>query len=152
MKVREIMDKKFISLKKGATYEEVFKVLDSNDISGAPVVDENNKIIGIVSEKDLFRVLFPFYTSYYNNPELYVDYEARESKIDEIKNHKVEIFMSRDFVHIHPDDPVLRAGALMLAKNISRLPVVENGEFVGMIWRRDIYKTILKKSLLKEDV
>lgn len=150
MKVREIMDTKFISIPKDATYEEVFKLLNDNNISGAPVVDDG-RIVGIVSEKDLFRVLFPYYTSYYNNPELYVDYEERENKIEEIKNHKVEIFMSRDFVHIHPDDPVLRAGALMLAKHVSRLPVVENGKLVGMIWRRDIYKTILQRKLLKQE-
>jgi CBS domain-containing protein len=150
MKVREIMSTDFISIPKEATYEQVFKLLNDNDISGAPVV-ENGRIVGIVSEKDLFRVLFPYYTSYYNNPELYVDYEERENKIDEIRNHRVEIFMSRDFVHIHPDDPVLRAGALMLAKNVSRLPVVENGNLVGMIWRRDIYKTILQRKLLKQD-
>lgn len=133
------------------TYEEVYKILVDNDISGAPVVAENDNIVGIISEKDLFRVLFPFYTSYYNNPELYVDYEERENKVDEIKNHKVELFMSRDFVHISPEDPVLRAGALMLAKNISRLPVVEDGKLIGMIWRRDIYKTILNNKLGKEN-
>jgi len=151
MKVREIMDKNFIALKKGTTYEEVFKIFYKNNISGAPVIDESGNIVGIVSEKDLFRVLFPFYTSYYNNPELYVDYEAREAKVSDIKNHKVEVFMNRDFVSISADDPVLRAGALMLAKRISRLPVVENGKPIGMIWRRDIYKTILKKHLLKEE-
>ncbi|MFA5127620.1 MAG: CBS domain-containing protein [Patescibacteria group bacterium] len=151
MKVREIMSTNFISIKPSATYEEVYKILIENDISGAPVVAENENIVGIVSEKDLFRVLFPFYTSYYNNPELYVDYEERENKVDEIKNHKVELFMSRDFVKISPDDPVLRAGALMLAKNVSRLPVVENGKLVGMIWRRDIYKTILNNKLGKEN-
>lgn len=145
------MEKNLITLKKGMTYEEVFKVLESNDISGAAVVDDAGNIIGIVSEKDLFRILFPYYTSYFNNPELYVDYEERENKVSEIKNHKVEIFMNRDFVSIHPDDPILRAGALMLAKHVSRLPVVENGKLVGMIWRRDIYKRILKKQLLNED-
>lgn len=144
------MDTKFITIPKNATYEQVFKVLDDNNISGAPVVDDG-RIIGIVSEKDLFRVLFPYYTSYYNNPELYVDYEERENKIDEIRGHKVDIFMSRDFVHIHPDDPVLRAGALMLAKHVSRLPVVENGKLLGMIWRRDIYKSILRNKLSKAE-
>lgn len=149
MKVREIMSTKIISLKPSMTYEEVYKILIDNDISGAPVVAENGNIVGIISEKDLFRVLFPFYTSYYNNPELYVDYEERENKVDEIRNHKVELFMSRDFVRISPDDPILRAGALMLAKHISRLPVVENGKLIGMIWRRDIYKTILNNKLGK---
>jgi CBS domain-containing protein len=151
MKVREIMSTKFIVLRPSMTYGEVYKILVDNDISGAPVVAENDNIVGIISEKDLFRVLFPFYTSYYNNPELYVDYEERENKVDEIKNHKVELFMSRDFVHISPEDPVLRAGALMLAKNISRLPVVEDGKLIGMIWRRDIYKTILNNKLGKEN-
>ncbi|MDD2757840.1 MAG: CBS domain-containing protein [Patescibacteria group bacterium] len=151
MKVRELMEKNLITLKKGMTYEEVFKILETNNISGAAVVDDAGNIIGIVSEKDLFRILFPYYTSYFNNPELYVDYEERENKVAEIKNHKVEVFMNRDFVSINPDDAILRAGALMLAKHVSRLPVVENGKLIGMIWRRDIYKRILKKQLLNQE-
>lgn len=150
MKVREIMDPKFVVLNPSMTYEDVFKTLFNNNISGAPVIDDDGRIVGIVSEKDLFRLLFPYYSSYYNNPELYVSYEERESKVNEIKNTKVEVFMNRDFVKLSPEDAVLRAGALMLAKHVSRLPVVENGQLLGMVWRRDIYRTILKKQLLGE--
>jgi len=148
MLVSELMDKNFVTIPKGTTYEDVFKIFYENQIGGAPVVDEDHKVIGYVSEKDLFRILFPYYTSYYNNPELYTDYENRENKASEIKRHKVEIFMNRDITIIHPDDSIMKAGALTLAKNVSSLPVVKDGELMGVIKRRDIYRTILKKQLL----
>ncbi len=148
MKVFELMDKNFITIPKGTTYEEVFKILSENHAGGAPVVDEENRVIGYVSEKDLFRVLFPYYTSYYNNPELYTDYENRENKAGEIKKHKVEIFMNRDITTIGPDDSVMKAGALTLAKSVSSIPVVKDGMLLGVIKRKDIYRTILENQLL----
>jgi CBS domain-containing protein len=148
MQVSELMDKNFITIKKGTTYEEVFKLFTEHSVGGAPVVDEENMVIGYVSEKDLFRVLFPYYTSYYNNPELYTDYKDRESKAGEIKNHKVEVFMNRDITVIHPEDSVMKAGALTLAKNVSSLPVVEDGQLLGVIKRKDIYQAILKQQLM----
>ena len=148
MKVSELMDKNFITIPKGTTYEDVFKIFIEHKIGGAPVVDENNRVIGYVSEKDLFRILFPFYTSYYNTPELYTDYEDRESKASEIKDHKVELFMNRDITIMDPDDSVMKAGALTLAKNVSSMPVVKDGVLLGVIKRKDIYQTILKKQLL----
>lgn len=148
MKVSELMDKNFITIPKGTTYEEVFKMFLEHKVGGAPVVDEENRVIGYVSEKDMFRILFPFYTSYYNTPELYTDYEDRENKAGEIKHHKVEIFMNRDITIIGPDDSIMKAGALTLAKNVSSLPVVKDGILLGVIKRKDIYQTILKKQLL----
>jgi len=59
MKVKDLMYKHVISLRPDNTYEEAVKILYKNDIAGAPVVDEEDNIIGYVSEKDLFRILYP---------------------------------------------------------------------------------------------
>ena len=147
MKVKDVMKKKVIKIKQGTSYKEVIKILLTNKISGAPVVDNKDKLIGMVSEKDLFRILYPYYKSYYENPELYLDLEERESKAKEIQNHKVETFMSKEVVTTTPDAPAMAAGAIMLAKGIHRLVVVEKEKVVGIITRRDIYHPILKQSL-----
>ncbi|TAL20757.1 CBS domain-containing protein [Patescibacteria group bacterium] len=147
MKVRDVMEKNVIAVKKGATYEEVARILDKQGIKGAPVVDENNVVIGVVSEKDLYKILYPFYSSFYDHPELYVDFENRESKIDEVRGKKVEEFMSRNTVSVSPDSPVMRAGAMMIAKGVHRLPVIENGKLVGIVTRSKIYRTLLRNRL-----
>lgn len=139
------MEKNVITVTKDTPYEEVAKILYEHNISGVPVLDEGEKIVGIVSEKDIYRVLYPYYKSYYEHPESYTDLEERECKASEIKDHRAEVFMSKNVVPIKPEDPVMLAGSIMLAKNISRLPVVESGKVVGIISRKMIYRAILKR-------
>jgi len=141
------MELNSITISRDATYEDVAKTLYTHGISGAPVIDEEGNLLGMVSEKDLFRILYPFYRSYYENPEVYADMESREGKLDEIRGKSVEVYMSREIVTIEPDAPIMRAGAIMLAKQIHRLPVVENGKLIGIITRRRIYRTVLRHKL-----
>jgi predicted transcriptional regulator len=146
MKVRDLMDTELVTIPLGTTYAEVLRILNESNISGAPVVDESGALVGLVSEKDLFRILYPFYQSYYMHPEQYTDHEEREKKAADIRNHKVEVFMSKMVYTVHPDVPVMRAGALMLSKKIHRLPVVEGKDLVGIISRRAIYKSIMESN------
>lgn len=148
MIVKNVMEKKVITIQKDASYYEAAKILYSNHISGAPVVDANNNLIGMLSEKDLFKVLYPFYRSYYDNPELYLDSESRENKANDIKDHKIETFMSKgnEINTVEPNTPVMRAGALMIAKHVHRLPVIDKGKLVGIVSREDIFRAILKRN------
>jgi len=145
MKVRELMKKDVIVIKKGASYQEVSKILVDNKISGAPVVDEEGKIIGVVSEKDLFRAIYPGYSEFYESPESHLDFEKLEEGAKSTGDKKVEEFMSTRLIIADPETPVLKIGALMVASGIHRVPVVENGKVVGMVSRRDIYRAILKE-------
>src|SRR3989338_2350682 len=146
MKVKEIMEPVVITIKSSDTYEEAARVLYTHAISGAPVLDDNGKVVGVVSEEDLFRIVYPYYRSYYDHPEMYVDYEERERKMTEIKNHKVEIFMSKNVVGVDPETQVLQAGAVMLARDIMRMSVIKEGELVGIVNRKTIYHAVLKNN------
>lgn len=147
MKVKDVMSTVLVTIHKDTTYSNVVKILHENKLSGAPVVDDAGSIVGIISEKDLFKVLYPFYNSFYTNPELYVDFEDREKKIHEIKDHRIEKFISGEVTHADPETPILKIGALMLAKGISRLPVLLEGRLIGMVSREEIFNRILKNEL-----
>jgi CBS domain-containing protein len=144
MKIRDIMITDVITIPITATYEEAARILFDKKINGAAVVDEKGRLAGMISEKDLFRVLYPFPQSYYNDPESYLDLEERESKASEIRNKPIAGFMSKNPVTIGPDVPVMHASALMLAKRVHRLPVIENGKLIGNVTRGLIYRAILK--------
>ncbi len=146
MKVKDLMYKHVISLRPDNTYEEAVKILYKNDIAGAPVVDEEDNIIGYVSEKDLFRILYPRYRNYYEHPENYTDMEKMENKAKEIRYQPVKEFMNKYPLVVEPDTPVLNAGAIMLAHQVHQFPVVENGKPIGIISREMIYRTIFKKN------
>ncbi len=136
-----------ITVSPEATYEEAAALLHQNRLSGMPVVDRSGKIVGVISEKDLFRALFPLYEDFLGNPEVYADQERQEEEIESIRRQPVEKFMTRNVVTIDADARILHAGGLMLAHNIHRLPVMDRGKLVGIIAREDIYGTILKKHL-----
>jgi len=147
MKVRDVMETEVITVPEHASYEDVAKILYTRNISGVPVVDKDGNLVGALSEKDLFRIMYPFYKSYYEDPGSYTDLEARENKIEEIRSHPVKGFMTQNVVTVAPDMPVMRAGALMLARGVNRLPVVEDGKLIGIISRRNIFREILRHHL-----
>lgn len=136
-----------ITIPADLTYEAAARLLYEKKISGAPVVDKDGKLIGVVSEKDLFKLLYPRYHDYYHHPEAYLDYEAREDKIEELKLRPIMEIVPAKAEFVHPESPVLKAGSLMLAKNLHRLPVVENDMLIGIITRDHIFRQILQKHL-----
>ncbi|MCC6563520.1 CBS domain-containing protein, partial [Candidatus Uhrbacteria bacterium] len=139
-----------VTILHGTPSREVERILREKSISGAPVVDLEGKVVGLVSEKDLFRILYPFYRSFYENPELYSDLEAREHKATDVADHPVERFMSSKVWTIEPDIPLMRAGAIMLARGIHRMPVMEEGKLVGIITRRAVYRAVFEMNLPKD--
>lgn len=150
MKVREVMETKPVSIRDDATYEEAVKLLDERKITGCPVVNSEGGLVGIVSYKDLMRVLFPYYDSYYKSPEIYTDFDQRELKASEIGAHKISTFMSTNLHTIGPDASILQAGGIMLAHNIHRLPVMENGALIGIVTQTRILREIFKRNFETE--
>ncbi len=148
MKIRDVMHSPVLSLPFDTSYEDAARFLFENDITGAPVTNDAGDVIGIISEKDLYRVLYPYYRSFYETPELYTDFESREAKVDEIKRNPIERFMTREVVTARPEDPIMKVGGIMIARGIHRMPVLdEAGTMIGIVTRRDIYRTIIKARL-----
>ncbi len=146
MRVKDIMETDIITIHKHETYEDAVRLLHERNISGCPVIDESNKLVGIVSHKDLLRILYPYYDSFYRAPEMYTDFHMRENKAYEIRHHRVESFMSDPVFTTHPETPILHAGGMMLAHHVQRLPVVLAGELVGIVTRKRILREIFKRN------
>ncbi|MFA7663084.1 MAG: CBS domain-containing protein [Patescibacteria group bacterium] len=149
MKVRDVMATDVISLTKDTTYEEAVKKLLENNYAGFPVIDDNDKLVGYLSEKDLFRALYPSYGNYYNHPESYTDPESREAKVNELKDEPISKFMTTNPITVSPDLPILSAGAIMLAHRVHKFPVVEHGRVIGVVSREMIYHKIFDRAFNK---
>lgn len=146
MQVKEAMQKNVIKIKKGTTLREVARILAEKQISGAPVVDEKDRVIGIISEKGIFKTLYPDYGQYYTDLGLRTEPEKIKERTKEVSQKKVEEVMTPYVVTISPDMSLIQAGATLLARSIHRLVVVdENKKIVGIITRKDIYKKIFKE-------
>jgi CBS domain-containing protein len=102
---------------------EVIDIIIDKKISGAPVLDENRKLIGIVSEKDCLRIIVD--QAYHNLP---------------LPSKKVSDYMTTTIKTLSPDSDVVTAANEFLSTPIRRMPIVENGVLLGQISRRDILR------------
>jgi len=148
MKVNEIMTKKVVTIADNSTLLTTAKILSDNNISGAPVVNKEGKLAGIISEKDLFKALYPSHAEFYDSPGLWLDLDAIEEKASESADKLIKDLVSKDVITVNSDAPLMQVGSMMLVRGIHRVVVVsQEGHIEGIVTRRDIYKKILKERL-----
>ncbi|MFA5135672.1 MAG: CBS domain-containing protein [Patescibacteria group bacterium] len=148
MHVKEIMTKGVITIPSTATLITAARVLAEHRISGAPVVDSEGTLVGIVSEKDLFKALYPSHAEFYENPGVWIDLDKLEEKAVEAADKPIVDIMTRDVVTINPETSLMQVGSIMLVRGIHRVVVVgQEGQIEGIVTRRDIYMKILTRRL-----
>ncbi|MEY4731330.1 MAG: hypothetical protein RL681_276 [Candidatus Parcubacteria bacterium] len=146
MKIRDVMESKVIAVRPDTTYEEAGRLMIEHDVSGLPVTDAEGRLVGLISEKDLFKALYPGEAEFaVALDESYQDQEMQEANVNDMRKHLVSRYMTKRVLTLAPDTPVLKAGGIMLAHHVHRIPVVDNGKLVGIVSREDIYGAILKK-------
>ena len=101
----------------------VVKMLIQRSISGAPVVNAEGELVGIISEKDCLRVLM-------------------EMSMHELPGGSVENYMSREVTALDQNQSILEAVGLFQKNHFRRFPVVESKKLVGLLTRRDVLRAI----------
>ncbi|MBI4427231.1 MAG: CBS domain-containing protein [Candidatus Magasanikbacteria bacterium] len=144
MLVKDVMYTDVVCLKNDMNFLEAAELFLQNKISGAPVLDSAGNLAGVLSEKDLFRALYPSYQSFYQNPTPFLNEKELEETAQDAKEKTIDQIMSRRVVTTTPNTHVLKVGGLMIASGIHRVPVVENGKVVGMVSRGTIYRAVLR--------
>ncbi len=125
--IKEFMAKQLITFQSDTPIETAMESFLENKISGAPVLDDQGKLVGVLSEKDCMRTLFE--SSYYNNLGGFV----RE-------------YMSTDLKTINIHDTLSNVADEFIKSRFRRFPVMEGDKLVGQISRRDILRAIVKLS------
>ena len=93
-------------------------------ISGAPVVDDNNNLIGVLSERDCLRIM-------------------ANGTFHALPGGDVSEYMSKNILTLHMDDDIFQAADMFLHHNFRRIPIVDDKNFlVGQISRRDVLRAI----------
>ncbi len=106
------------------------------------MVNKAGDLVGVVSEKDIFRALYPTYGEFYAFEEIPAKSpDQMQEWLKEQGDKLIKDFM-KEPITTTPETPLVKIAAIMMARNIHRLPVVENGKLLGMISRRVIYRAI----------
>ena len=146
MKVSEIMTTGVKTAKKDTSVKEIANTMCLNKISGLPIVDDDEKIIGIVSEKDLLSRMFPDMATI--AAEGRPDFEALEKEYADTLELVAGDIMTSAVSTVTPDMPIMKAASMMCVNKIRRIPVAEDGKIVGIISIGDVHKAIFQNSLL----
>lgn len=127
IKVSDYMTKDLITFSPDQSVMEVIETLIQHKISGGPVVDANNRLLGIISEGDCIKQLNE--SRYYNMP---------------IEDARVENFMAKDVETIDGNLNIFDAANKFLQTKRRRFPILEDGKLVGQISQKDVMKAALE--------
>ena len=142
--VGRIMTSDVVSVTPDTSFKEIARLLDTHDISGVPVVDDDDKVVGVVSATDLMmRQAQPGLAQ--QPPRRLWRQCARHTHSVKAAARTAAELMSVPPITVRAQEPVTRAARIMAGQRVERLPVLdEEDRLVGMITRRDILKVFLR--------
>lgn len=150
MLAKDIMTREVITVKPETSVEKVASLLVENKISGIPVVNDKNEVVGVVTEKDLIvkasELKVPFYITLFDSI-IFLENPIRfNNDLKKYVASQVKDAMTTNVLVVEEDTPVSEIVSIMQNKRINRVPVVRNGKLVGIITRNDILKSMVKSN------
>ena len=149
MLVKEIMTTGVKTVKADTPVKDVAMVMCLQKISGLPVVDDDGRIIGIISEKDVLQRMFPDMGEAMSM-DAKPDFEEMEQNYNDALGLSTGDLMTTVVSTVEPDMPCLKAASMMWLKKIRRIPVTEEGKLVGIISIGDVHKAVFQQHLISQ--
>ncbi len=144
MKVRDIMTKDLTSIEKEISVKELVFILNSSGITSVPVVDDEEKLIGFISESDIIKAALPGYFELLSGIAFIPDMDHLSKKLAQIEDDAIEKYMQREVVWVYDDDDDLQVADMMIRKNIRNIPVVDHeSHLVGVVTRINLMQQLL---------
>lgn len=149
LRARDIMTTDVAAVTPETTVEELARLLMEKDISGAPVIDDAGRLIGIVTEHDLIkkerRLHIPTVVQIFD-AFIYLESSKRfEEDLKKMVAKKVADIYTKDVVTVGEDSTVTEIATIMTDKDIHLLPVMKDGEMVGIVGKKDILKAMTRE-------
>ena len=147
MLVKDLYNKDVISVNKDSSVEEAAKLMAENDVGGLPVVDDENSLVGMITEKDILdrhKKIMPIPYINVLGALLYLEDPGRAN--EELKKslaHTVEEVMITPVTSVTPEDDIDTVLHFMVQQGYNRIPVEDEGRVVGIISRNDLLKGIV---------
>lgn len=148
MLVKDLMTKDVITVTPAMGIHDLAELFIEKDISGAPVVDEEGKIVGIVEEEGVIfqdkKVHLPTFINL-SVGFLTLGIKRLEEEILKVTASKVVDIMQKDFHPITPQMSVEDLATLMIEKRLYYFPVLEADKLVGVVTKKDIVRSIAQE-------
>jgi CBS domain-containing protein len=150
LKVKDIMTKELITVSPDTEIVRATKLLLENRINGIPVTDETGKLVGILCQSDLIaqqkKLPIPSFFTFLDGLITLSSMKQIEKQVQKIAAITVAQAMTPNPVTVQPETDIEKVAALMVDKNFHTIPVVDEGELVGIVGKEDILKTLIPGS------
>lgn len=120
----EIMSTDVVSVRPDTSIQEAIETLINQRVSGLPVTDDQGQLVGVITEFALLAVAYDH----------------------SVSTHTVSQHMTRDVITVNVEEPASRVADLCIVHRVRRVPVMNNGQLVGVIARRDVLRALLASS------
>ncbi len=145
--VADIMERDVVSVRRETGVQELAKLMHERRIGGAPVIDADGRLVGIVTDGDLIAedadIHAPAQIDIFGAIVYLGSFHKYEERLRKAVGATVGDVMTTKVHTVHPDDSVRRAATLMRDHKINRVPVVdEEDRLVGLITRTDIVHSL----------
>lgn len=145
---RDIMTAQLTTLTPDMDFISAAKTLLDNHFNGAPVVDENGKLVGILCQSDLVaqqkKLPVPTLLTLLDSFVRLTPSKQLEKQARKIAALTVGEAMTADPVTVRPDTTIDTIAALMVDSNLHTLPVVDEEQLIGIVGKEDVLRTLLR--------
>jgi len=129
---------------------DLIEILSRHKITGIPVVNHNQEVIGFISQHDIIKATLPNYLGIINSGSILSEFIQLSKNLKEYSQHPIEEFMRKNVVTINEDDNEVLAADLLIRNKIQRLPVLRGGKLAGIVTLTDICRVLIEKNENKE--
>jgi len=145
--VKDIMTKELITFSPDTEIVQAAGLLLENRINGAPVIDAQGKLVGVLCQSDLIaqqkKFPIPSFFTFLDGLFTMSSLKQIERQVKKMAATTVAQAMTPNPVSVHPDTGIEAVAALMVDNKFHTLPVVDAGRVVGIVGKEDILKTIV---------
>jgi CBS domain-containing protein len=147
MKVKDVMSRSVRSVHPETKVVEVASLMCLYRFHGLPVVEEDDRLVGIIAERDLLHCLFPSLDKLIAEGMHSVDLDQEMARYSDVLALTTRELMTANPVTVDPEMHVLRAATVMVRHNFRRIPVAHEGRLLGMLSIGDVHKAIFQASV-----
>ena len=133
--VRDVMSDRPMTVSADVPLKEVARTLVRTGLGALPVVDADQRVIGMVSEREVIRYLL--------HVQAFTGPDARVASPPASGARTVRDVMTRQVLCVAPEQPIAEVASLMSNKDVDRVPVVREGRLVGFLTRGDIVRKLI---------
>jgi CBS domain-containing protein len=145
-RVADIMVTDVVTVTPEMGVKEFAELMRDKGIGGAPVVNDKDELVGMVTEGDLMALdadlHFPHYVQFLDSVIYLESGKKFEERLKKAVAATVGEVMTREVRAVGPEDPVRKVATLMADHGFDRVPVVKDGRVVGIVGRHDVLRVL----------